>query len=65
LSVFRHSWPKFEGHELVRSTGQRMPIGWLVFFAFAALLSRPFRRLAMTASVIPREASSSRVAVES
>jgi len=61
LSVFRRSWPKFESQELVRSTGQRSPIGWFVFGAVDPRL----RFFAITASARKRSASRSRVAVES
>jgi len=50
--VVRPSRPKFDSHESVRSTGQRIPIGWFVFGLFDPCL----RFLAMTASSIPRSA---------
>ena len=60
-SVFRRSWPKFESHELVRSTGQRSPIGW---FVFGSLVPR-LRFFAMIVSSIERSARRSLVVAES
>jgi hypothetical protein len=43
-SVLRRSWPKFESHELVRSTGHRGPIGaWTGGRFRPRLLSRRWR----------------------
>jgi hypothetical protein len=55
-SVFRRSWPKLESHELVRSTGQRMPSGTRLGLSAVPVL----RRSAMTKSSTPRAVHSDR-----
>ena len=49
-SVLRRSWPKFESHELVRSTGHRMPRGTRFGLSAVPVL----RRSAIMKSASPR-----------
>lgn len=60
-SVLRRRRPKFESHQLVRSSGQRSPVGLVFFGSFEPGL----RILAMNASSISRATRQSRVASES